>query len=400
MTSFSDGAPLYPAGTTKPAFVPRGMESAATMRVRDARGGLLLTHPFFGVLSLKLEIQENDKIPTARVNSKSLQFNPGFIETLSNSELKGLIAHEVMHLAMLHHTRQGSKEHDLWNQACDYAINPELEKDGFTLPKGGLNNPRFNGMSAESIYRILEAERPKEDGGKNGQGPGQGEPNPCGDFESPGPTDSAENGEAEREWTQNAQEAIRAASGAGKLPGGLRLAVTKGLASKAPWEALLRRFANDQCRTENTWSKRNRRFPGIHLPGKRNKGIGPLVIGVDTSGSISQSVLARFSAEIARIADDVEPSEVHVIYCDTGVHRVDVFQAGEPVTMKAQGGGGTMFTPVFERVTETGINPVALIYLTDLDCSDFPSDPGYPVLWASYGPKDQIAPMGETIHVE
>ncbi len=377
-------------------------------RVRDARGGLLLTHPFFGVLSLKLELVETTKYETAAVTTKTLFFNPAYVETLSNAELKGLIAHEVMHLALLHHARQGTRDADMWNDAGDYAINPNLVADGLTLPTGAYIDARFNGKSAEQIYTILRDEK-QDDPNQGAQGqsgtpqPGQGgqpAPNPCGSFEAAGPEDSAEAGDAAREWQENANEAIRAASSAGKLPAGIKRVVSEALVAKADWRALLRRFLNDQCRTRSTWSARNKRFPDIYLPGKVRDGMGCLVVGVDTSGSISQPILDRFAAEISAIALDVEPSAIHVVYCDAQVNRVDTFEHGETVKLTPCGGGGTRFSPVFARVDSEGWQPAAMVYLTDLICSDYPAEPSYPVLWARYGSATHSAPMGETIAID
>ena len=369
------------------------METIATQRVREARAGLLLTHPFFGVLSLKLNLEEDESFPTMGVNATTLKFGPEFVAELSNSELKGVIAHEVMHLGLLHPMRQGSREHGLWNQACDYAINPNLIKDGFTLPEGGLIDPRFKNKSADQIYRILESE--KQD---NQDSQGDSGPNPCGEFAAAG-DGTAENGEAERQWEENVQEALRAASGAGKMPAGLKAQIQKALASKADWATLLKRFMHDQVKTRCTWNKRNKRFPDIFLPGRLHEGMGSLVIAVDTSGSIDQGVLNRFAAEISQIIRDVEPEQTHVVYCDTKVNHIDTFNAGEDIRINAVGRGGTAFSPVFERVESEGWQPAALIYLTDLDCDDYPKEPAYPVLWAAYGTQAN-APVGETIHIE
>ena len=375
------------------------MESSSMLRIREARAGLLLTHPFFGVLSLKLDLRETDQIPTMGVNTKELVFNPAFADSLTMGELKGVLAHEVMHLAMLHPMRQGARDKNLFNIACDHAINLNLQKDGFTLPKDGLFDPQYEGMTAEQIYRLLEKQAQDSEQ--------QGKPSPFGDmsqtgtgtFESAGPSDSAEAGEAEREWTQNANEAIRAASSAGKLPNGLKERVNAALNQSADWESLLKRFMHDQVRTRSTWSKRNKRFPGVILPGKYPDGMGPMVIAVDTSGSIDTRLLERFSVELSAIIDDIKPAETHVVYCDARVHKVESFGPGEPFTLSAVGRGGTNFAPVFERVEEEGWTPAALVYLTDLD-GPFPAvEPDYPVLWAAYG-TTQTAPIGETVHIK
>jgi predicted metal-dependent peptidase len=75
-----------------------------------------------------------------------------FVETLNTAELAGVLAHEVMHPALQHHTRRGDRDRKRWNMACDDAINPLLLDAGLTLPKDVLIDHRFRGMSAERIY--------------------------------------------------------------------------------------------------------------------------------------------------------------------------------------------------------------------------------------------------------
>lgn len=389
------------------------MESHAMRLMRQSRADLLATHPFFGILALKLELIENPNIPTVRVNTRELQFNPQFVESLTNAERKAIWAHEVMHLALGHHARQGFRNADRWNQAGDHAINHELTAEGFHLPKGALMESRFKDMSAESIYRILEDETPESQDNNSQEGKpqeGQGEPAngkatpgagcPTGDFESAGPEDSAEASAAEQEWKQNAAEALRAASAAGQLPEGLRRTISEGLAPKADWESLLRRFATDQVKTRTTWSKRNKRFPDIFLPGRVNAGMGSIVLGVDTSGSVTPELLNRFAAEITGIAADLEPAAIHVIYCDARVNRIETFEPGEDIKLEPCGGGGTDFRPVFEHIDSHDLNPACVVYLTDL-AGRFPDQEcPFPTLWAAYDARGAVAPWGETVVIE
>lgn len=389
-------------------------ESPQLQRVRDARSSLLMTHPFFGVLSLKLDIYEpENEIEAAMINNTAgvdivnnrMAFNPAFVDTLSNAELKGLIAHEVMHPALGHHARMGSRNPKLWNLACDLAMNPVLLDDGFTLPPGGAIIAKFKGMTAEAIYEKLRDMIGEPQGG-NGNGEGNGNGNgpqsqDWGEFNSPGPEGSSEANESAREWAENAAEALRAASSAGKVPASLRREIEESLKPRADWKSLLRRFMTDQVRVVQTWSKPNKRFyPEIYLPGKTKDGMGVLVIAVDTSGSIDGPTLSKFAAEITGIAADVEPACIHVVYCDAAVNHVESFEAGEDIILKAVGGGGTDFRPVFKQVEKEGWVPACLIYLTDL-MGTFPEKlPAYPVLWASYGAGGAVAPLGETVSID
>jgi predicted metal-dependent peptidase len=394
-------------------------ESEAMRAMRDAREDLLLGHPFFGVLSLKAELVEDASIKTASINSKRLRFNPDYVLGLSNAKRKGLWAHEISHPALGHGARMGRRDPELWNQAADYAINGGLIAEGFELPDGALVDPRFENKRAESIYTTLESERNEQEqqdqaggagqsqgqggagdpGGKSGAGDVPGDS--CGQFESEGAEDSSEAAAAINDWAQNVSEAIRAASSAGKLPAGVARMVAEVRKPKADWRALLRRFLTDQVKTESTWSKPNKRFfPGLYLPGRRPCGLGSIVVGVDTSGSIDAGTLAAFSAEITAICQDIEPEALYVVYCDAQVNKAETYEPGDTIKLQAVGGGGTRFKPVFEWVEAQDIKPAALVYLTDLMCSEWPTEPGYPVLWASYGAYGAIAPMGETVAID
>jgi VWA-like domain (DUF2201) len=103
-------------------------------------------------------------------------------------------------------------------------------------------------------------------------------------------------------------------------------------------------------------------------------------IAVDCSGSINARQLGLFEAEIRSILEGQRPSQVHVLYFDTEVHRAEVYQAGQPIALTPVGGGGTNFAPCFRWFDERGIVPQTLVFLSDL-CGAFPKEaPSYPVL--------------------
>ena len=126
------------------------------LRIQKARTTLLLDHPFFGTLLFRLGGKASRSVATMATDGVSLFYNPEFVDTLNAAELAGVLAHEVMHPALQHHTRRGDRDHARWNMACDYAINPMLLDAGLTLPKDVLIDNRFRGMSAERIYNLIE----------------------------------------------------------------------------------------------------------------------------------------------------------------------------------------------------------------------------------------------------
>jgi predicted metal-dependent peptidase len=77
------------------------------LRIQKARTTLLLDHPFFGTLLFRLGGRPSSSIATMATDGVSLFYNPEFVDTLNAAELAGVLAHEVMHPALQHHTRRG-----------------------------------------------------------------------------------------------------------------------------------------------------------------------------------------------------------------------------------------------------------------------------------------------------
>jgi predicted metal-dependent peptidase len=70
-----------------------------------------------------------------------------------------------------------------------------------------------------------------------------------------------------------------------------------------------------------------------------------------------------------------------------------------PLNLTPKGGGGTNFIPVFEHIADEGMEPSALIYLTDLEGTFPQHEPDYPVLWVdTYG--KHKPPFGEHVRME
>jgi ABC-type multidrug transport system fused ATPase/permease subunit len=113
-------------------------ETPTALRIQKARTSLILDHPFFGSLLFRLKGRECRSVQTMATDGVSLFYNPDFVATLNAATLAGTLAHEVMHPALHHHVRRSGRDPRLWNQACDFAINPLLVDAGLSLPDGVL----------------------------------------------------------------------------------------------------------------------------------------------------------------------------------------------------------------------------------------------------------------------
>ncbi len=413
-------------------------QSGATKRMAAARTALVLDQPFWGTLALRLQLAEDPTCKTAWVDGKTLGFNPQYVEGLPTAAaVTALVAHEVSHCVFGHPWRRDGREFKRWNQACDRAINPVLRDSGFALPDNFLFElePSHHGKSAEWIFNRMPQPKPsggdgegegsegegdegsssegspdnKQDDGDEGEGSDEGagedQDKPGEVRDAPAATeDTAEDTTGEEDaWKQAVRQAAQMADSQGKLPGGLKRELDKVAQARVDWRSVLRRFSQEAARSDYSWSTPNRRYLalGLYLPALCNREMGPLVIGVDTSGSIDDTLLALFAAEIQSVVEETQPRRTHVVYCDARVQRVDVFERGDPVVLHHAGGGGTNFRPLFQMLDTLEEPAVCVVYLTDL-YGTFPAeDPGVPTLWACPQRHSQSAvPFGEVMAIE
>jgi predicted metal-dependent peptidase len=366
------------------------MTASAAKQMTKARANLLMEHPFFGSLALRLTIVEDTTIETACCDGHTLRYSPEYVDGLDLSETKGMIAHEVMHPALGHTTRRGSRDAKKWNKACDYAENPILIAAGFTLPKGALVNPAYTG-TAEQIYTMLPEVDDKDDNNKGNDPGGTG-----GVADSPAGTNIEQE---EAEWKMAVSQAAHIAKQAGNLPAYLKRLVDEVLTPVIPWRAVLRRFMTERSPDDFSWSRGNRRFlaQGIYLPSRIDiEHMGVMVVTIDTSGSIQQKELDEFASEITAIISETRPAKTIVIYCAAKIAHIDEFGPDDELTFAAHGGGGTDFRPPFAWLEEQGITPKAFVYLTD-GYGPFPDQaPEFPVLWCINN-KNVVPPHGEHV---
>lgn len=375
--------------------------------ITKARAGLLFDAPFFASLALRLTPVEDKTCKTAYTDGNVLGYNPDFVHSLSMSELKGLIAHEVMHIVGCHHLRRQSREPSKWNVACDYAINDILVASRVELPSDALTGYGID-KSAEQIYNML----PKEEGSDKGKGQGQSnsdssDPGGCGEVRDlpggdGGAASEAELSKAESEVKVMVAQAAQQAMSMGQMPAKLDRLVRDIVDPKVNWVDVLRRFVQLQAKNDYRMMPPNRRYihRGLYLPSLRSEELPEVVIAVDTSGSITDKDVDQFASEISSMLQNFD-TNITVLYCDTKISNVEEFTSRDlPLQLHPKGGGGTDFRPPFNWVEEQQRTPCCLIYLTDLQCYNYPPEPEYPVMWAHIGGGSFKVPFGEIIEIK
>src|SRR5208282_4113569 len=147
-----------------------------------------------------------------------------------------------------------------------------------------------------------------------------------------------------------------------------------------PWQQVLAEFMYQSCvATDETWGRRDRRFPETYLPGRYSETMGEIVIIGDTSRSIGDQIFAQAGAEIDGMMHQVKPERVRVVWADdTDCAAEEIFEAGEPITLNPKGGGGTDMCKPLKFVEQ--YDPRVVILITD-GYTPWPDvEPDYPLI--------------------
>lgn len=144
-------------------------------RLKSARVNLYRDAPFFGHLvnHLTFVSAEKGRVDTAGVDyNGNMYYDPDFISELTDAEIEAVMAHEVLHVAMRGHERQGDRDDRLWNVAQDVIINHLLVKSGFDLPECGIipedgeitvAGEKFDDLDSESFETVYGALKSADD---------------------------------------------------------------------------------------------------------------------------------------------------------------------------------------------------------------------------------------------
>ena len=366
-----------------------------TTKLAKAKTALILEHPFVGTIALSMPFEFDESIKTAATNGKRIKFNPEFVDSLTDEEVKFLVAHECFHPMLEHNFRRGDRQHKKWNVAADYVINKLLTDESIgRMPTVGLLDPNIYNAghgTSEGIYNILP------DMPDDGSGPG--DPGNALDDCEDGDGSPAEQQQQQAEWKVKVAQAAQAAKMMGKMSANMQRLVDEVLQPKVDWREVMQKFLVKARTDQRSFSRFNRRFiaQGLYLPSVSGEQMGEVCFAVDCSGSIDQKTVSQFASEIKRVKEDLMPERIHVLYFDSEVSHVESYEQHDDLDIKPHGGGGTDFAPVFEKIIELGINPVAVVFLTDLCCNSFGDQPDAPVLWVTTDPGK--APFGEVVEM-
>lgn len=363
--------------------------------------------PFFATLALHARIKVTDTLPTAATDGRDVFVNPSFFNPLNRDEQDGLLLHEVLHAALLHVPRRGTRDPKLWNIAADIVVNGMLIRAGFTIPEGGLRDPSKEHLATEEVFEMLMRDAKHQpqpslamadlidgsaspgDGDEQGQAPNWDKP----------PLSKAE---IEGHWKQALQQArmVMQSSLAGDVPGDMHRELGTLLRSSVDWRSYLWRYL---VQTPTDFGAYDRRFvgDGMYLETVAGESVRVHVC-VDTSGSINNSDVTQFATEVQAILRAYPHIHCDLYYADAKLHGPYPLTGDSPLP-KPIGGGGTDFRPFFDHLAHNAdAHTISLaVYLTD-GYGDFPEPaPSTPALWVvTPGGKDpDDFPFGEVVRL-
>lgn len=370
-------------------------ESESESEITDAISATMLRlrvrAPFFATLCLFARFLSDRTIPTACTDGKDIYFNPAFFARLSPFQLDWAILHEVLHAALLHVSRRGERDPVRWNIAADVVVNGILAREARLEPApGAIREPRLEHLPVEEIYDLLERDqlpvcpdclRRMDRDGRPGW--------------------RSQLHEIESYWRDALHKAESLVSqGQGTAPAGLLRRLRRVTAPQIDWRTALWRF---MVRTPVDFIGYDRRFlhTGLYLDALDGERVRAYV-AVDTSGSISDALLATFLAEVNAILRTYPAMAMTLYYCDAALDGPHELNSGDIPPMPV-GGGGTSFVPLFDAVAEQrqGLEETPCVYLTD-GYGTFPrSPPPVPVLWVVTpgGLDSDTFPFGQVIRL-
>jgi predicted metal-dependent peptidase len=347
---------------------------------------------FLGSIMCSVEFLWDETFPTAWTDYLRIGWNPHWFLSTSHEKRKGLLLHELWHIARLHQLRRGTRDPKMWNIGCDYRINNDLITSRQPIPDGGCVAPQIddNGiLSEEEIYDLLMQ---------------NSIPVPA------DPMEDLRDGEQNGSGTAHAQmiatvvravQAAEMAKMAGELPGDIKQMLNTFLEPVVPWRTVLQQWMTELLDEDFTWKKRNRRYD-IYMPSREeDEGrLEHLVYFQDTSGSITEKDMLRFNSEVKYVQEVLKPKKLTLIQFDTMIQFVREFIQDELFEdVEFHGGGGTCLVPVRAWIEE--YKPTAAIIFSDLECSPMkPLTQKIPVIWAVIRNRNIPVHFGKVIHIK
>lgn len=355
-----------------------------------AKRWFVSSYPLLGALAATFRIIEDPilcgrlEVGVAAVNAelKEIYINPA--AALDQEQCRFVMAHELLHVGLNHHSRSRGRDPFFWNIACDFMINGWLvEMEIGDIPRrGALYDPELKGLSAESIYDriVTDIRRYRKLATLRGVGLG----------------DILEGASPERGKSREAvdlDEFYRECLGRGLvyhesndrgyLPAGLVEEIRALSQPPIPWDVELAKWFDEHFspvekrRTYARPSRRQASTPDIPRPrwAPAHSALDGRTYGVvlDTSGSMDRNLLAKALGTIASYSIARDVPLVRVVFCDAAFYDQGYMRPEDIAeSVKIKGRGGTVLQPAIRMLEtdETFPKDGPILIITDGDCDN------------------------------
>ena len=160
------------------------------------------------------------------------------------------------------------------------------------------------------------------------------------------------------------------------------------------WQTILKKYVGTiTANKRKTRMRLNRRQPErFDLSGTMDDKLLKIVVAIDTSGSMSDGMIAKVFNEIFAILAK-RRHEITVIECDAKVQRVYRAKTPADIKQKVAGRGGTWFSPAIEYVnSDRYFRDALLIYFTDgYGEAEIPRPKTYRNMWVVFGGAENLS---------
>jgi predicted metal-dependent peptidase len=321
---------------------------------------------------LKMSIGKDEALPCGVKFEKGqyhLTIHPGFLN-LTPKERRFRLKEQALHVLFKHIPRQGIKEVDIWNQACDLSIHQLLNKsrskedsdDKALFPE----NFKFDEKLTAELYYTLLNEKKQEN--NSDESPSRGDDHSSWSDSSKG---DGEYSKEEKEQLADELAEMIMDSALSKSIGNISSDLNETLnlyktGRKINWKKYLKASLNKKSKgRKSTWKKINRRFPDdLTIKGYTRKFGNNVTIAVDVSGSMSNKEVIDGLSEVINMCRQMN-CKTNLIQIDTEIKSVEKLSANS-ITFNRKGMGGTYMWDGIKYIMDSPtLNPDTVILITD-----------------------------------
>lgn len=386
-------------------------------RLLLSRMRILCNNGFYGLLLMHMTFALDENCPTAATDGMKIYFSPKFLEELSDKELDFVMMHEILHVVLQHCLRQGDRDNERFNIACDIVVNSnillsnDMDLSSISLKGYGAlmhiapDGKEGHEYTAEQVYEMLpksKGHKKKVDCAGSSMGRAVHKQKKAEQSNSGGTWDDHtrwglyEDDDTIRDvWVKRFEDACEAieirdpSNNRGLMPAFAKRMLKELKKPQTDWRTILNEFIQEEV-VDYSFTPPDRRFDGpFFLPDFNGKedAVENILFMIDTSGSMSDDMITAAYSEVKGAIDQFDGKlKGWLGFFDAAIIEPKPFESEEEFkVIKPAGGGGTDFQIIFEYVIKYMQNnpPASIIILTD-GYAPFPQEHlacGIPVLW-------------------